>query len=134
MLMAAGLSPGSSLAGFRIERQVGAGGMGDVYLAIDETLDRAVALKVVAPALAGDPRYRERFLVEAKLAASLEHPAIVPVYAAGEADGELYLAMRFMSGGTLADRLARDGRMPVTDALAMLRPIADALDAAHAAG
>lgn len=128
-----GLSPGSVLAGFQVERQIGAGGMGAVYLATDTTLDRPVALKVVAPDLAGDARYRERFLVEARLAGSLEHPAIVSVYAAGETDGELYLAMPYIRDGSLADRLTRSGRDPEAT-LRTLAPSADALDTAHAAG
>jgi ABC-type branched-subunit amino acid transport system substrate-binding protein/DNA-binding beta-propeller fold protein YncE/tRNA A-37 threonylcarbamoyl transferase component Bud32 len=129
-----GLTVGSEFAGLRVDRLIAAGGMGEVYLAHDATLDRRVALKVVAPALAADPRYRERFLREARLAASLEHPAIVPVYAAGEIDGQLFLAMRFVEGGTLADRLAARGALPPAETVRLLAPVADALDAAHAAG
>jgi ABC-type branched-subunit amino acid transport system substrate-binding protein len=132
--MAGGLEAGATFAGVQVDRLIAAGGMGEVYLAHDPTLDRRVALKVVAPALAADPRYRERFLREARLAASLEHPAIVPVYAAGESDGELFLAMRFVEGGTLADRLAARGPLPPAEAVRLLAPVADALDAAHAAG
>jgi ABC-type branched-subunit amino acid transport system substrate-binding protein len=130
----AGLTPGTDFAGLRIERLIGAGGMGEVYLAHDETLDRLVAVKVVAPALARDERYRERFLREARLAASLEHPAIVPVYGAGEAGGQLYLAMRFLDGGSLADRIAERGRIHPAEAVRLLAPVANALDVAHAAG
>ena len=125
---------GSTIAGFEVEAPVGVGGMGAVYLARDPTLKRRVALKVVAPALADDPRYRTRFLREAELAASLDHPAIVPVYAAGESDGDLYLAMRYVEGGSLADRLLADGRLEPERATALLAPVAAALDAAHAAG
>ena len=125
---------GSTIAGFEVEEPVGEGGMGAVYLARDPTLKRRVALKVVAPALAGDPRYRSRFLREAELAASLDHPAIVPVYAAGESDGDLYLAMRYVEGGSLADRLLAEGRLDPGRATALLAPVAAALDAAHAAG
>ena len=108
--------------------------IGFVYLAHDATLRRRVALKVVAPSLAGDERYRKRFLAEARLAASLEHPAIVPIYAAGESDAQLYLAMRFLEEGSLADLLAERGRLPAATTVALLEPVAAALDAAHAAG
>src|SRR4051794_37117848 len=100
-------APGAQIAGFTIERLLGEGGMGAVYLAHEEALDRLVAVKVVAPALAGDVRYRERFLRESRAAARLEHSAIVPVYQAGEDGGRLFLAMRYIAGGTLADQLAR---------------------------
>src|SRR5689334_8149521 len=103
--MASELAAGSLLPGYRIERRIGAGGMGAVYLATDATLKRPVALKVVAPHLANDARFRERFLLEAQVVASLEHPAIVPVYYAGESDGQLFLAMRFVEDGSLAQRL-----------------------------
>src|SRR5262249_48442276 len=108
--------------------------MGEVYLARDATLDRRVAVKVVAAALARDERFRERFLREARLAASLEHPAIVPIYSAGESDGQLYLAMRYLDGGSLADRIAEHGPIAPSDALRLLAPVASALDVAHAAG
>ncbi len=108
--------------------------MGEVYLAHDATLERRVAVKVVAAALARDERYRERFLREARLAASLEHPAIVPIYSAGESDGQLYLAMRYLDGGSLADRIADRGRMAPSEAFRLLAPVASALDVAHAAG
>ncbi len=107
--------------------------MGVVFLARDETLDRLVAVKVVAPALAGDERFRDRLLRESRLAARLDHPAIVPVYAAGEDDGRLYLAMRYVPDGTLADRIAA-GPLEPAAAVALLAPVADGLDAAHAAG
>src|SRR5215475_13565542 len=93
------LSAGDRLGGFVIQRKLGAGGMGIVYLARDETLDRELAVKLLGTA---DPT----LLQEARLAAQLEHPAIVPVYAAGEDDGRLYLAMRYVRDGTLAQRLA----------------------------
>jgi ABC-type branched-subunit amino acid transport system substrate-binding protein/streptogramin lyase len=125
------LAPGAPFAGLRVERLIAAGGMGRVYLARDETLKRPVALKVVADELADDPHYRDRFLLEAELAARLEHPAIVPVYAAGESDGELYLAMRFVDGGTLADRLDAEGRFDPEELVRLLGPVAEALDAAH---
>lgn len=129
------LRPGATFAGLVVEALVASGGMGSVYRATDPTLRRTVALKVIAPVLAEDPRFRDRFLLEARLAASLEHPAIVPVYAAGECDGRLYLAMRFMEGGSLAEMLeASPAALSLTDTVRLLRPVADALDAAHRAG
>ena len=122
------------IGGFVVERLIGVGGMGAVYLATDATLNRRIALKVVSPQLAEDQRYRDRFLREAQLAASLEHPAIVPVYAAGESDGELFLAMRFIEGGSLAQRLERERRLDPAEVVGLLAPIADALDAAHGRG
>jgi serine/threonine protein kinase len=87
---------GRSLAGYRIERLLGRGGMGAVYLPRDERMGRQVALKVLPPELADDERFRERFLREWRIAAALEHPHIVPIYDAGEADGQLYIAMRYV--------------------------------------
>ncbi len=105
----ADLSTGAAVAGYRIESVLGHGSMGTVYSALDTGLERRVALKVLTPELYRDERFRERFLRESKLAASLEHPHIVPIYAAGEADGSLYLAMRYVEGRDLA-RAARSAR------------------------
>ncbi len=128
----------ASGAGYRIgdylvERELGRGGMGTVYLARDDALKRLVAVKVVTPALADDERFRARFLRESRLAARLEHPSIVPVYHTGEEGGRLYLAMRYVPGGTLAERLAA-GPLEPSAAVATLQDLAGALDAAHAAG
>ena len=89
---------GTQFAGYRIDDVVGRGGMGVVYRATELALDRPVALKLIAPELASDASFRERFLGESRLAASIDHAGILPVYAAGEADGELYLANRFVDG------------------------------------
>ena len=102
------LSTGAAIAGYRIEAVLGHGSMGTVYSALDTGLDRRVALKVLTPELYRDERFRERFLRESKLAASLEHPHIVPIYAAGEADGSLYLGDR--RGRPLAGADARRPR------------------------
>ena len=129
------LAAGVTVAGYRIESLIGRGAM-RVGLPGDEIrLERRVALKVLAPELARDERFRERFLRESRLAAALEHPDIVPIYAAGEADGVLYLAMRFVDGTRprRADR-ARRPRSAPERALALLAQVADALDAAHARG
>ncbi len=128
------IAPGTTIGPFRVERRLGAGGMGAVFLAQDTALDRAVALKVVAPERAGEERFRRRFLQESKLAARLDHPAIVPVYFAGESEGRLFLAMRHVNGASLAELLDRTGPLPAAAAIALLAPIADALDTAHAAG
>ncbi len=89
---------GTELLGYRIEELLGRGGMGVVYRAYDVALERSVALKLLAPSLAEDREFRERFLVESRLAAALEHPNVVPIHDAGEADGQLYLAMRYVEG------------------------------------
>ena len=91
-----GVATGTELAGYRVESLLGRGGMGVVYRAHDLALDRKVALKVLAPELAEDVRFRERFLRESRLAASLDHPAIVPIYDAGGVAGQLYIAMRLV--------------------------------------
>ena len=108
--MSVGLRPGSIFAGYRIESVVGRGGMGVVYRATDLSLDRPVALKLIAPELADDPRFRQRFLEEPRLAASLDHPNVIPIYEAGERDGQLYLAMRYVPGSDLRTLLEREGR------------------------
>lgn len=125
---------GGVLAGFRLERLLGRGGMGVVYLAEDVRLGRKVALKLLAPELAEDERFRERFLRESRLAASLEHPNIVPIHAAGEADGQLYLAMRYVEGSDLRTVLSTEGTLAPERALEILGQVASALDAAHARG
>jgi ABC-type branched-subunit amino acid transport system substrate-binding protein len=124
-------TPGTSFAGYRIDSLVGRGGMGVVYRATDLSLERPVALKLVAPELAEDERFRARFLREPRLAASLDHPNVIPIYEAGEHDGQLYLAMRFVDGSDLRTVLEREGRLAPERALAVLTQVAGALDAAH---
>jgi serine/threonine protein kinase/streptogramin lyase len=125
---------GDVLAGYRLEAVVGRGGMGIVYRATDERLGRPVALKLVAPELATDPGFRGRFLREAQLAASLDHSHVVPVHGAGEADGQLWLAMRFVEGEDLGALLRREGPLAPTRAVELCSQVADALDAAHTKG
>ena len=134
VLMPGEVTSGTRMAGYRIERLLGEGGTGAVYLAIDEHLDRPVALKLLPPELSRDERFRKRFLREARMAAHLEHPGIVPIYAAGEADGQLYLAMRHVRGTDLRQILGRDGRLEPSRAIRILAPVAEALDAAHSQG
>ena len=134
--MSVGVDPlvGSDLAGYRIERVLGRGGMGVVYLARDLRLKRPVALKLVAPELAADPRFEKRFLREAELAASFDHSHVVPVHAAGESDGRLWIAMRFVEGEDLASLLDREGPLAPRRALELCGQVGEALDAAHARG
>ncbi len=121
-------------AGFRIERELGRGGMGVVYLAEHVHLGRRVALKFLGPGLAETDDFRERFVRESRLAASLHHPNIVTVYDAGEAEGRLYIAMQYVEGTDLATVLSDEGALEPQRALAILEQIASALDAAHAEG
>jgi YVTN family beta-propeller protein len=125
---------GTDLAGYRIERVLGRGGMSVVYLAHDSRLKRNVALKVLAPELAEDEGFRVRFLRESQLAASLDHPNVVPVYEAGEVDGLLYIAMRYVVGTDLKALLRAEGALEPERALALVAQVAGALDAAHERG
>jgi predicted ATPase len=128
------IGPGAVFAGYKVESLVGRGGMGLVYRATDLSLGRPVALKLIAPELADNERFRRRFFNEPRLAASLDHPSVVPIYEAGEQDGQLYLAMRFVEGSDLGGVLEREGRLAPERVLAVLSQIADALDAAHRRG
>ena len=125
---------GSILAGYRIDSLLARGGMGVVFRATQVALDRPVALKVVAGELAEQKGFRERFLRESRLAAKLEHPNVVPVYDAREEDGELIVAMRLIEGGDLRRLIDREGLLEPDRAIDLLGQVADALDAAHAAG
>jgi len=128
------LPAGSVFAGYHLDAVLAQGGMGVVYLATEERPRRRVALKLIAPALAADPAYRERFLREVDALAALEHPNVVPIHAAGECDGQLYLAMRYLDGPDLAEIVRTRGPLPPAEALDLLAPVADALDVAHARG
>jgi YVTN family beta-propeller protein len=127
-------SIGSEVAGYRIEEQIARGGMGVVYRATHLGLDRQVALKVIARELVDRKGFRERFLRESRLAARLEHPSVVPTYDSREVDGELIVAMRLVKGGDLRGLIDREGPLPLRRAINLLAQVADALDAAHAAG
>ena len=104
------LQPGTEVAGYRIERTLGRGGMSVVYLAEHDWLQRKVALKVLAPQLAEDERFRERFVRESRLAASLDHPNVIPIYEAGASGGDLFIAMRYVEGTDLRTLLHEGGR------------------------
>jgi tRNA A-37 threonylcarbamoyl transferase component Bud32/streptogramin lyase len=132
--VAAGDRVGTELAGYRIEEVLGRGGMSVVYRADDLRLKRKVALKLLAPELAEDEFFRERFLRESQLAASLDHPNVVPVYEAGEAEQMLYIAMRYVPGTNLKTRLRKEGRLEGDRALALVGQVGSALDAAHERG
>ena len=128
------LAPGAMLAGYRIEEEIGRGGMAVVYCAYDDHLDRRVALKVLAPDLARDEEFRARFIQESRIAAATEHPNIIPVFSAGEADGVLYIAMRYIPDGDVRSLIDRVGPLPPARACALVAQAASALDAAHARG
>ncbi len=128
------LRPGDVFAGHRIEGVAGRGGMGVVYRATAQDLDRVVALKLVAPALTTDPSFRERFIRETKVAASLDHPNVIPVFAAGEEAGRLYFSMRYVEGDDLRTLIRREVRLAPERAAAIVAQVGSALDAAHASG
>ena len=128
------VQPGEDIGGFHLEDEIGRGGMGIVYLAVQLSLGRKVALKVMAPALAEDPEFQERFEREAQTAASIDHPNVVPVYEAGTADGVLYLAMRYVPGTDLKSLLAAAGPLTPSHAAGMAAQVGAALDAAHGMG
>ena len=126
--------PDIQIAGYRIEARLGRGGMGEVYRAVQLSLDRRVALKVLPPKLADDDVFRRRFLRESRIAASIDHPSIIPIYETGEDGGLLYIAMRYVDGMDLSTLLRREGRLAPDRALAIMAQVASALDAAHARG
>jgi streptogramin lyase len=128
------LAIGSELAGYRIDALIARGGMGVVYRATHLGLERPVALKVIARELSDRDGFRERFLRESRLAARLDHPSVVPIFDSREVDGELIVAMRLVAGGDLRKLIDREGPLAPERALALLGQVADALDAAHAAG
>ena len=130
----ADLETGSEFAGCRIEGVLGRGGMGVIYRATELSLGRPVALKLIATEQASDPDVRERFEREARMTASIEHPNVVPVYAAGEEDGHLYLVMRYVPGTDLHHLLRAEGALEPARAASIVAQVAGALDAAHAAG
>jgi tRNA A-37 threonylcarbamoyl transferase component Bud32 len=134
MSVQAPVDPGTEFLGYRIEELVGRGGMGLVYRALDLRLKRHVALKFITPELASDERFRSRFLRESELAASLDHPNVVPIYDAGETHDRLYLTMRYVEGTDLGTLLRAEGPLVPARALAISRQVGRALDAAHAGG
>ncbi len=128
------LAPGDEFAGCRIEAVAGRGGMGVVYRATELSLGRPVALKLLTPERAGDQAFRDRFQRESRMAAAIDHPNVIPVYAAGEHDGSLYLVMRYVGGTDLHALLRERGALDPELAAELVGQVASGLDAAHAAG
>jgi tRNA A-37 threonylcarbamoyl transferase component Bud32 len=132
--MSSPIRTGSLVDGFRVESLIGQGAMGAVYLAEDTATGRQVALKLLAPEFVKDERFRERFVRESRLAASLDHTHIVPILASGEENGQLYLAMAYIPGADLRELLRREAPLQAERALRLAAQVGEALDAAHAAG
>jgi serine/threonine-protein kinase len=125
---------GTELAGYRIEAVLGRGGMSVVYLAADLDLERKVALKFLAPELAEQAGFRERFIRESRLAASIDHPNVIPVYEAGETNGVLFIAMRYVRGTDLQRVLEEEGTLAPDRVVSIVDQVGGALDAAHEEG
>jgi serine/threonine-protein kinase len=125
---------GARVAGYRLDEQIGRGGMAVVYRAYDLQLDRQVALKVLDPVLAGDGDFQQRFIRESRAAAAVDHPNIIPVFAAGEADGVLFIAMRYVSGPDVRTLIDSTGPLDARRAVDIVSQVAAALDTAHARG
>ncbi|MFE5480912.1 serine/threonine-protein kinase [Streptomyces sp. NPDC056527] len=123
---------GKQIANYVVEAEIGRGGMAVVYRARDLRLDRTVALKLLAPELARNDTFRKRFAHESRVAAAIDHPHIVPVFEAGETEGVLYIAMRYVAGQDLRALLDREGALPPVKAGRIAVQVASALDAAHA--
>jgi serine/threonine protein kinase len=129
-----GLDPGEQIAGYQVEAPIGRGGMAVVYRALDLRLGRQVALKVLAPHLGEDEAFRQRFIRESRAAAGVDHPHIIPVFEAGEADGVLFIAMRYVAHGDVRKLIDREGRLSTERTAAITAQVASALDAAHSRG
>src|ERR1700682_5928034 len=128
------LAAGTKLGSYEVLAQIGAGGMGEVYQAHDNKLGRDVAIKVLPEAFAHDPERLSRFQREAKMLASLNHPNIATIHGLEQSGGTSYLVMELVSGETLQERVKREGPVPVEEALAIAKQIAEALEAAHEKG
>src|SRR5215467_10758512 len=129
-----GLTAGSRIGGYLLQEQIGHGGMAVVFRALDERLQRHVALKVLTAVFAEDEAFRQRFMRESRAAAAVDDPHIIPVFDAGEASGVLFIAMRFVRGGDVHSLVSRAGPLPFGQAMEIVSPVASALDAAHDAG
>jgi tRNA A-37 threonylcarbamoyl transferase component Bud32/type II secretory pathway pseudopilin PulG len=125
---------GSEFGGYRLESLIGHGGMSIVYRARSLSLDRIVALKLLSPQLSDDEAFRERFLRESRMAAALDHPNVIPIFEAGEADGVFFIAMRYVDGLDLKTLLKREGPLPLDRTASIIGQVASALGAAHAKG
>ncbi len=129
-----GFALGAQIAGYRLAEQIGWGGMAVVYRAHDIRLGRWVALKILAPEIARDESFRQRFISESRAAAAVDHPHIIPVFEAGDAGGVLFIAMRYVGGGDVRKLVRRLGPLDAARATSIISQVASALDAAHAAG
>src|ERR1700744_6514635 len=127
-------SVGSEVAGYRLEEQIGRGGMALVYRARDVQLGRNVALKLLSPVLGRDEAFRQRFIRESRAAAAGDHPHITPIFAAGDSDGVLFIAMRYVQGGDVRRLVDQLGSLPAERAVGIITQVASALDAAHLNG
>ncbi len=125
---------GTQVAGYILREQIGWGGMAAVYRCYDVRLERWVALKILAPEIARDSSFRQRFIFESRAAAAVDHPHIIPVFEAGEADGVLFIAMRYVGGGDVRKLIRQAGPLDAGRAVGIVAQVASALDAAHAAG
>src|SRR5579863_3045633 len=128
------IASGTRLGSYEIVAQVGAGGMGEVYRAHDSKLSRDVAIKVLPEAFAHDAERLSRFQREAKMLAALNHPNIATIYGLEQSGGTSYLVMELVSGETLAERVKREGALPIDESLTIAKQIAEALEAAHEKG
>src|SRR5688572_15298070 len=126
--------PAPNVPGYRLSRLLGQGGVGQVFLAEDETLGRTVAIKVLPEGFGPDTKARERFLREARTMAAIQHPRIMHVHGFGEAEGRLYLIMEHVEGETLADLIGRPSPVPLGQAVRILRQVCEALEAAWEKG
>ena len=129
-----GFPVGTRIAGYRLEKPIGQGGMAVVFRAQDERLKRPVALKILSPAPATDEAFRHRFIRESRSAAAVDDPHIIPVFEVGDAGGVLFIAMRYVPGGDAGTLVQNEGPLPPARAAAIISAVASALDAAHAAG
>ncbi len=130
----ADLPAGAEVAGYRVEEQIGHGGMAVIYRARDARLERDVALKILAPRYARDDAFQRRFIRESRAAAAVDHPHIIPIFAAGESGGVLFIAMRYVPGGDVRTLMAEEGLLAPARADRILTQVASALDAAHQHG
>jgi serine/threonine protein kinase/DNA-binding beta-propeller fold protein YncE len=130
----ADLPAGAEVAGYRVEQQIGFGGMAVIYRARDARLERDVALKILAPRFAQDDAFQRRFIRESRAAAAVDHPHIIPIFSAGEAGGVLYIAMRYVPGGDVRTLMAAEGPLAPARVDRILTQVGSALDAAHSAG
>ncbi len=129
-----GFSLGEHVAGYRLGEILGRGGMAVVYRAYDERLARSVALKILTPRFARDEAFRQRFIRESRMAAAIDHPNIIPIFGAGEADGVFFIAMRLVPGRDVQTIIEERGPLPVAQACDVVTQVAAALDAAHRQG